>query len=1110
MNRKQRRAAGKNQAIPAQRPTGGPTGGSAGGGPALEREQLRLAVTHHQAGRRNEAEALYRDILRANPRNATALNHLGLIQRDRGNLDEAARLIREAVAADPRDADAHNNLGTLYKTLRDLPQAEACFRRALKLNPRSVEANVNLGAILQDQDRQEEAIAAYHAALKLRPNHAEALNNIGVGLRSLLRFEEAKEHFFRALRINPTYAPAYNNLGVVYRRQRRYDAALAAYRMAMAIDPALINAQYNYGTCSLQTGRLDLGWPLYEHGFALNRRRPRRRLASPPRWKGEDLAGKRLLVWREQGIGDELMFSTCLPDLIPRAGKVIVECDARLVPLFARSLPEAEVRPADSLATTIPDADAHVPMGGLPEYLRPTLDSFPDQPGYLRADPNRIAYWKQRVDALGGGLAGGLKIGICWRSGMLSRVRSYSYMNLDMLKPFLSVPGAVFVNLQYDDCAEEIAEAEQRHGFRLHRMDGLDLKDDLDGAAALIANLDLVISAPTSVGEMAGALGIPVWRFSQNTDWSLLGGLQRPWFPSMRVFVRDPNEAWTDVVDHMTDNLRSVVADPAPLRRERARACTLQAALPETAPATDTPPELGYDEKKNPRFQQQPDDSATPSGEPLAEAAALLGENRFLEALNRYQAILKNDPVNIAALFGAGNVAKELGEFDGAITLYQTVLQLDPGSIEAANNLGSVLRQLGRYDEAVEVFREAIGRKQDEPRLWLNLGATLAQRRGPDDNANARLFYEEALRLDPKQAEPHANLALLLRSMGELDQSFVHFRKALELKPDDNRLRFNHALTELAFGRLETGWRDYEVRHAPGMQKAIDYRHGLPRWQGEDLSGKSILISGEQGLGDQIVFAACLPDVIDRAARVVVDVEPRLVPLFRRSFPKADIRPYVMTQENGRCVFTYDWLKPKPDIASPIGSLPRFLRARIEDFPEPDKGRQSYLQADAARVAIWREKLAALGPEPKIGICWRSGLQTPDRKRFYTDLAAWGPILTLPGLRFVNLQYDDCAEELAAAAKAFGVTIQNFADIDQRNDLDETAALISALDMVVSAPTAVQAMAGALGVPTLLLGSSWLTFSSGRFPFQPSVTLVRGTPEAPMLDHAAAIVKERF
>ena len=514
MNRKQRRAAGKGQGIPVQRPSGGPIGG-----PALEREQLRLAIAHHQAGRRNEAEALYRDILRGNPRSAIALNHLGLILRDRGNLDEAVRLIREAVAADPRDADAHNNLGTLYKTLRDLPEAEACFRRAIKLNPRFLEANFNLGTILQDQDRQEEAIAAYRAALKLQPNHVEALSNIGVGLRSLLRFEEAKEHFFRALRINPAYAPAYSNLGVVYRRQRRYDAALAAYRMAMAIDPTLINAYYNYGTCSLQTGRLDLGWPLYEHGFALNRRRPNRQLASPPRWKGKDISGKRLLVWREQGIGDELMFSTCLPDLIPRAGKVIVECDARLVPLFARSLPEAEVRPADSLATTIPDADAHVPMGGLPEYLRPTLDSFPGRqgdgrPGYLRADPNRIAYWKQRVDALGDGL----KIGICWRSGLLNRVRSYSYMDLDMLKPFLSVPGAIFVNLQYDDCAEEIDAAERRHGFRLHRMDGLDRR-------FLRAHAEPVVETLTALGRLGRKSGGGFYDYTEDGDKRLWPGL---------------------------------------------------------------------------------------------------------------------------------------------------------------------------------------------------------------------------------------------------------------------------------------------------------------------------------------------------------------------------------------------------------------------------------------------------------------------------------------------------------------------------------------------------------------------------------------------------------
>jgi tetratricopeptide (TPR) repeat protein len=1105
MNRKQRRASQKQIAAPR------PLAAGKGLSSAQRLQVLKTAVAHHKAGQLMEAEAGYRQILEQQPNDSTALHHLSLIAKDRGDIDEALRLVAMALKADPRYAEAHNSEGTYHKLKKQLDEADASFRRAIQSKRNYAEAHYNRGTVLSDQDKLEEAVEQYRIALGIQPNYTLALNNLGIVLSKLLRLDEATDCFQRALRVDPTMASLYSNFGNALRRQGRYEEAMRAYACASALAPDMVDARFNYGTLELQIGNLKPGWQLYELGFTLGERRPQRHLEQP-RWNGEDARGKSLLVWREQGIGDEIMFGTCIPDLVRQAGKVIVECDTRLVPLFARSIPEALVRPSDSFARSVPDADAHIPMGSLPGIFRNDIGSFPTAPGYLRADPARMAFWKKRVDALGDDI----KVGLCWRSQLRSRDRDLAYADFEDVKPLFAIPGIRFVCLQYDASDEEVAEINRAHGTDLVHIDGLDQKNDIDGAAALIANLDLVISAATSVGEIAGALGIPVWRFSLEADWTRHGTTGRPWFPSMRCFNRHPDSPWRILFDKVHRELAAIAADPQALRERKTHACTWSVPLPATPPDVDTPPVLGHDEKKKPSFammMQQQGDKGSPALAAQIEAVqkAEQAHNHFqngdhVAALGLYQDILAVNPIDQNALFGAANIAAATGQPEAAIALYQTLLQIEPNSVEAVNNLGSTLRKMGRHAEAIDIVREAVNRNPQEARLWHNIAATLSQRHEPGDVEHAILFYEEALRLDPTIPEPFSNYAMLLCIRGDWEKGLELHRKALELAPDNPKLQLNHAVDLLATGHIQEGWQRYEARLAQGMAQAIDYRHGLPRWQGEALAGKRILVSGEQGLGDQIFFANCLPDLIAAAQEVTVDVEPRLVPLFRRSFPDILVHASTSTGDNGRIVYTYDWLDGKHDYACPIGSLPLYFRNDLQRFPET----HGYLKAAPERVAGWRDRLAALGPEPQIGICWRSGLRTPDRQRFYTELSAWGPVLTLPGLRFVNLQYDECAEELAAAARQFGIAITNFTDLDQRDDLDETAALISALDMVITAPTAVQAMAGALGVPTLLLGASWLSLGTDRFPFQPSVTPVRETPETPMLDRAAAILRERF
>ncbi|MBU0726851.1 MAG: tetratricopeptide repeat protein [Alphaproteobacteria bacterium] len=1090
MNRKQRRSAGK--AAQQQAPSG-KAAIQAKALPADLHQLFRLAVEHQRRHRLDEAEAIYHTILQRRPNHPDCLNHLGLIARDRGQLEEAIALIAKAQKLDPGYAEAHNNMGTLLIQSGDYDAALTCFDTAIRLNRDYADALYNRGTILQAQDKPADAIEAYRRAVAVRPGFSEAFNNMGICLRSLDRLDESLAALRQVLRLRPGYATAYVNVGSVFRRRRRFAEAREFYRRALALDPAMHAAAYNYGTCSLQMGDLKTGWRLYDMRFQRHKD-PLRGGLTNIRWRGEDIADKNLLVWREQGVGDEIMFGSCLPDIARKAGKVILECDARLVPIFARSLPQITVRPADSLATHIPDADRHVPIGGMPEFCRPDLAAFPDHHGYLRADPDRIAYWRDKVLAAAGS---GLAVGICWRSMRQGTRRSAGYMNLDLLAPLLRLPGIRFFNLQYDDCAEEIAEAEDKYGIRIERFPELDLKNDLDGAAALISALDLVVTAGTSVGEMAAALGIPTWRFGQNTDWSMLGADNRPWYPRMRLFHRVPGTPWAQVVQTLTDALAAIASSPEALRAERAQAMTLSHPLPAIPPATDRPPALGYDEKRNPRFQN-PDKG---QDDRLQQATALYEARDFPAAMELYGKILADDPANLGAMLGAANIARDTGQLEQSAAMLQAILKIDPGSLEAAHNLGTVYRLLGQYDSSVDILREAIGKRPEEARLWMNLGSTLQQ---AGDFANARIFYEEAVRLAPDFGAAYGNLALLSRADGDMDQTLAYYAKALEVMPDNAQLHINYAQTLLSTGRLSQGWQEYEHRLSPNRLKSVIYRHDLPRWQGESLADTHLLVSAEQGLGDQLIFATCLEDVIAQARKVTIEVEPRLVPIFRRSYPGADVRPFEMSLEKARCVFTYDWLDTgdKPDAAIPIGSLPLYLRRRIEDFPM----QQSYLRADEEKVAAWRDRLAALGSGVKVGLCWRSGLMTAERQRHYTDMRYWGPVLKTPGVTFVNLQYDDCLAELQQAERETGVTIHNFTGLDQRNDLDGTAALIKALDIVISAPTTVQAMAGALGVPTLLVKRHWLMLGTPGFPCQPSVMPTgRGAVEKVIGEVSAAL-----
>ncbi|HYD69441.1 tetratricopeptide repeat protein, partial [Azospirillum sp.] len=787
------------------------------------------------------------------------------------------------------------------------------------------------------------------------------------------------------------------------------------------------------------------------------------------------------------------MFASCYPDLIRHAetegGRTVIECDRRLVPLFARSFPAAEVRAETGSRShesiDPPDVDYHVAAGTLPALFRPGLDRFPARPSWLAADPARLERWRGRLAAFGDTL----KVGIAWRSRDLSGPRAAAYTALKRWGPLLTQPGITFVRLQYDECDAEIRDAERRFGVTIQQWPDLDLKDDFEEVAALVSALDLVITGPTAVGELAAALGVATWRVGWTGDWSALGATARPWFPSQRLFLGRADDSLDDRIADAARTLEGLRLGGRAIP-DRIGAATAHHQAGRLEPAMALYRRVLADEPDHPTALHLLGLACQQSGA-ADEAVTLIGRAVAVK------------PDYGAAHVNLGNALQDLGRWGDALAAYDRALALNAQAADAWTNRGNALERLGRFDAAAASHERALAFQPDFADAWANLG--LAQT-GQDRLAEAETALRRALSLRPGDVGALGNLAPVLRRLGRLKEAAACLMAVLAQRPDDARAYgdlgfvrqrqgdasaaeacYRHALTldpdlatahlhlgllSLAHGRLEEGWAEYGWRFAADRRAAVRTLD-RPEWRGEDIAGKRILVWREQGVGDEILFATGYPDLIRRAGAVVIECDPRLISLFARSFPAAEVRPAGTTEAAA------------VDVQVPAGTLARWLRPDLESFAVP-AGR---LTADPRRVAAWRERLAALPPGPRVGISWRSGLLSGDRTVSYTGLRQWRPILSRPGATFVTLQYGDTGAEIADIERRFGITLHRWPDLDLKDDFEGVAALVSALDLVITAPTAVGELAGALGVPTWRLSwrGDWTALGTQGRPWFPAM-----------------------
>ncbi len=482
-------------------------------------ELIAEAQRHQMAGRLTEAETLYLDALRLKPKHIDALYYLGVLRLQKNDPQSAIKLIDRAIKIRPDVVEMYLNLAVGHGKLGDWQRAVFAYRKAIALEPRHALAHFNLGNALRYTRDFDGAIAAYETFLREQPEDPPGHVGLACALAGAGRMDEAMTAFDAAITFDPDFAEAYEK--------------------AIELMPDVPDWRHDMAVAQLRLEKFTEGWLNYEARCDKEEGRVVRRAAPPPFWQGEDLAGKKLLVWMEQGLGDQIIFASILPEVINRAGACVVECTPRLAPIFARSFPTAQFVGNSNLAfPAVPTEafDYQIGAGSLGRYTRPSIASFPPHNGFLAADPAKTAELRARYIEIAQGRR---IVGISWRTRNPPQNESKS-ADLIGLAPILQAPGVLFVNLQYGDCRRELADVKESLGVEVLNDPNVNPLTDMDAFFAQVAAMDLVITTSNTTAHVAGALGKQAWVLlppSVSLMWYwFLDRSESPWYPSVRLF----------------------------------------------------------------------------------------------------------------------------------------------------------------------------------------------------------------------------------------------------------------------------------------------------------------------------------------------------------------------------------------------------------------------------------------------------------------------------------------------------------------------------------------------------------------------------------------------
>lgn len=962
--------------------------------PDLDRH---IAQACNDAGRWSEAESAWKNMTERHPDSVDAFRQLGHAYKRGEKFEPAIDAYRKAIEKDAASPGLQVDLGIVLAQAKRHREAHAAFEKAIELQNDYYEAYLNLGMLLQEVGQKDEAVEKLNKAIELRPDDPNGYNNLGVALaeqgkldeaiavyekliekspdyilgwnnlgnalRTAGRVEEARRALLKAIELRPDYTEAYNNIGIIHTQLEEFTEALRAFDQALLLRPDYPEAHANRGLVYLLMGNFQQGWSDYEwrwqgtHGM-------KRRAYPGKLWDGSPLAGKRLLLYYEQGLGDTFHFIRYAKELKARGATIVFECQPNMRQILDRTpgIDEFVIR-----GEKPPVCDFYAPLLSLPGLCQTNLDNLPHRVPYVFADPALIWEWKQRLASIPG-----FRIGIVWRGNPQHKGDRNRSIPLRCFEVLARIPGVTLITLQKNFGLDELEHTDGQ--FKVLKFDGI--AEDCDGwqrTAAIMSNLDLLITADTSVAHLAAAMGLPVWvALQMSPDWRwLLKREDTPWYPTMRLFRQARPGDWDEVFSRIAAGLA-----------ERLAASSERLNLSSNE----------IDERESQAL--------------VKKAADLLSKDQHEEAQR----------------------------------LLEEAVRLDQSSASAQQDLGVMYAKQGRLNDAIKCFRRALAISPDSAGLHANLGLACYHTGQIEESVS---HLRRALWLGACSADTHKNLGRALMVLPDPAAAEESFWAALKLKPDDAECHYGLSRVLLAQGKYEQGWLENEWRWK--WKKIQQRQHRVPRWMGQSLWGKTVLLVGEDDPRDLVRFVRYAELIRERGGRVVIECQQE----FSRLMSGCLGVNHVVA--SGSSPGPYDFVLP-------IGSLPAVFQTTLQSIP----AKRPYLGADAAAFEAWSKRLK-LEDGQKVGLAVTVGELPPSSfKQLYEGM------LSMPNVHLVDFTsggggIEDTTRNMSAVRDL--IAEKNC----QTDYWGEIAAAIRNLDHLISGDNIVAHIGCAAGIRTSLI-----------------------------------------
>lgn len=500
-------------------------------------------------GNYGDAEARYRSALELDPSDPTLHANLGNALRELGRYNEAILHLDSALSFQPRFAMAYHNKALCLKSLKQLDQAMSNFQIGLSIDPSLLASLRGIIEVLHSRRQYEAATKLVRGHIAQGSSSAEAHFLLGLTLYFQELFFESERELRTSVEIDARHAEAWDTLGIVLQETGHVDAAIDMYTKSLESSPSAHAPRWHRAMAYLLCENFLQGWEDYEYRPP-SASKPNQ--CDLPLWDGRNNGSTRLLIYPEQGIGDEIMFASCIENVSEMVGSCSLICSPKLEPLFRRSFANVDVR-SNAHPVLLTDATAIAPIGSLPLHCRPNVESFPKRDRYLYADTSRISHWRHELAALGTGL----KIGISWTGGTATTRRTRRSIPLHEWLPIFRLPNTHFISLQYTECQTELTTVRDKYGVEIHHWSRA--ISNYDETAALVSALDVVVSVQTALVHLCGALGqrawvlVPIrpeWRYGRS-------GNKMVWYTTVTILRQSDQNSWTSTMEHMARILRN-------------------------------------------------------------------------------------------------------------------------------------------------------------------------------------------------------------------------------------------------------------------------------------------------------------------------------------------------------------------------------------------------------------------------------------------------------------------------------------------------------------------------------------------------------------------------